>query len=395
MPLPLPLQGITVVSIEQAVAAPFATRQLADLGARVVKVERPGVGDFARNYDESVHGQSSYFVWINRSKESLTCDLKSPEGLAVVERLLAGADVFVQNLAPGAALRLGLDAETLQARFPQLIVCDITGFGSDGPWWDHKAYDLLVQCETGLVSVTGTPGSPAKAGISVADIAAGMYAYSGILTALFQRARTGVAVSLEVSLFEALAEWMGSPAYYTEHSGRQPSRVGIEHATIAPYGPYPAGDGGVVLVAIQNEREWRAFCATVLGDPAVETDERFSRNSARVTHRQELNELIRRRFASLTEPEVSELLTRADVAHARVNDVRGLLDHPVLSGRDRWRDVQTPGGAIRALLPPASLRGVEPQMGPVPAVGEHTAAILAALGYDEQQVEQLRSAGAV
>jgi len=395
MPLPLPLEGITVVSIEQAVAAPFATRQLADLGARVVKVERPGVGDFARGYDESVHGQSSYFVWLNRSKESLSCDLKSPEGLVVVERLLKGADVFVQNLAPGAARRLGLDAETLQERFPQLVVCDITGFGSDGPWRDHKAYDLLVQCEAGLVSLTGTPESPAKAGVSVADIAAGMYAYSGILTALFQRARTGVAPALEVSLFEALAEWMGSPAYYTEYSGHQPSRVGIAHATIAPYGPYQAGDGGVVLVAIQNEREWRSFCTTVLGDPAVATDPRFSRNSGRVTHREELGELIAASFAALTEPEVSELLSRADVAHARVNEVRGLLDHPVLAGRDRWRDVQTPNGTIRALLPPVSLRGVEPRMDPVPAVGEHTAAILAALGYDEQQVEQLRATGAV
>ncbi len=393
--MPLPLEGITVVSIEQAVAAPFATRQLADLGARVIKVERPGAGDFARGYDESVHGQSSYFVWINRSKESLSCDLKSPEGLAVVERLLEDADVFVQNLAPGAAGRLGLTAATLQERHPGLIVCDITGFGSDGPWWDHKAYDLLVQCETGLVSLTGTPEFPAKAGISVADIAAGMYAYSGILAALFQRARTGVAASLEVSLFEALAEWMGSPAYYTEYSGRQPHRVGIEHATIAPYGPYPAGDGAVVLVAIQNEREWASFCRTVLADPDVATDLRFRRNSDRVAHREELNDVIRRRFALLTEPEVGALLDRADVAHARVNDVRGLLEHPVLSGRDRWRDVQTPQGTIRALLPPASLSGTEPRMDPVPAVGEHTATILASLGYDEQRIEQLRADGAI
>jgi crotonobetainyl-CoA:carnitine CoA-transferase CaiB-like acyl-CoA transferase len=391
----LPLDGVTVVSIEQAVAAPFATRQLADLGARVVKVERPGDGDFARGYDESIQGQSSYFVWLNRSKESLTCDLKKPEGRAVVEALLADADVFVQNLAPGAARRLGFDAATLQERNPRLIVCDVTGFGSTGPWWDAKAYDLLVQCETGLVSLTGPPDFPAKAGISVADIAAGMYAYSGILTALLQRATTGVAPTLEVSLFEALAEWMGSPMYYTEGLGRQPQRVGIEHATIAPYGPYTAGDGGVVLVAIQNDREWRSFCRAVLDDPAVADDPRFVRGSDRVTHRSELNEIIGKRFAALTEPEASRLLMQADVAHARVNEVQGLLDHPVLAGRDRWRQVDTPGGPIRALLPPTSISGVTPRMDPVPAVGEHTDAVLASLGYDEERIARLRQDGAV
>jgi crotonobetainyl-CoA:carnitine CoA-transferase CaiB-like acyl-CoA transferase len=391
----LPLEGTTVVSIEQAVAAPFATRQLADLGARVIKVERPGAGDFARGYDESVNGQSSYFVWINRSKESLSCDLKTDEGRAVVEALLAGADVFVQNLAPGAARRLGLDAATLQARFPRLVVCDVTGFGSTGPWWDAKAYDLLVQCEAGLVSLTGSPDAPAKAGISVADIAAGMYAYSGILTALLQRATTGVAPALEVSLFEALAEWMGSPMYYTEGLGRQPARVGVEHATIAPYGPYTAGDGGVVLVGIQNDREWRAFCAVVLSDASVADDPRFVRNSDRVQHRVQLNALIGVRFAELTRSEASRLLAEADVAHARVNDVQGLLDHEVLSGRDRWRTVATPGGPVRALLPPTSISGVVPRMDPVPAVGEHTDAILASLGYDEARIAELRHLGAV
>jgi crotonobetainyl-CoA:carnitine CoA-transferase CaiB-like acyl-CoA transferase len=391
----LPLEGTTVVSIEQAVAAPFATRQLADLGARVIKVERPGDGDFARGYDESIRGQSSYFVWLNRSKESLTCDLKNPEGRAVVEALLADADVFVQNLAPGAARRLGFDAQTLQSRNPGLIVCDVTGFGSTGPWWNAKAYDLLVQCETGLVSLTGPPDFPAKAGISVADIAAGMYAYSGILTALLQRATTGRAPALEVSLFEALAEWMGSPIYYTEGLGRQPQRVGIEHATIAPYGPYTAGDGGVVLVAIQNDREWRSFCRVVLGDSGVADDPRFVRGSDRVAHRPELNEVIGKRFAELTEPEASRLLSEADVAHARVNQVQGLLDHPVLAGRDRWRQVDTPGGPIRALLPPTSISGVTPRMDPVPAVGEHTDAVLASLGYDEERIARLRQAGAV
>ncbi len=391
----LPLDGITVVSIEQAVAAPFATRQLADLGARVIKVERPGDGDFARGYDESIQGQSSYFVWLNRSKESLTCDLKKPEGRAVVEALLADADVFVQNLAPGAAKRLGLDAATLQAQHPRLVVCDVTGFGSTGPWWDAKAYDLLVQCETGLVSLTGPPDFPAKAGISVADIAAGMYAYSGILTALLQRATTGTAPALEVSLFEALAEWMGSPMYYTEGLGRQPRRVGIEHATIAPYGPYMAGDGGVVLVAIQNDREWRSLCRVVLGDAALANDPRFRRGSDRVAHREELNASIGARFEQLTEPEASRLLSEADVAHARVNEVQGLLDHPVLEGRDRWRQVDTPGGPIRALLPPTSISGVTPRMDPVPAVGEHTSAILASLGYNEERIARLRQDGAV
>ncbi|MEX2291104.1 MAG: CaiB/BaiF CoA-transferase family protein [Mycobacteriales bacterium] len=391
----LPLDGITVVTIEQAVAAPFATRQLADLGARVIKVERPEAGDFARGYDESIQGQSSYFVWINRSKESLTCDLKSPEGLAVVDRLLEDADVFVQNLAPGAAKRLGLDAATLQTRHPRLIVCDVTGFGSTGPWWDHKAYDLLVQCEAGLVSLTGPPESPAKAGISVADIAAGMYAYSGILTALLQRANTGVAPALEVSLFEALAEWMGSPLYYTEGSGRQPDRVGIEHATIAPYGPYTAGDGGVVLVAVQNDREWRALCRVVLGDAGVADDPRFARNSDRVANRAALNALINGRFGQLTEAQAGELLSAADVAHASVNSVQGLLDHPVLAGRERWRQVDTPGGPIRALLPPTSIHGVDPRMDPVPALGEHTHAILTSLGYDEERITRLRQNGAV
>jgi crotonobetainyl-CoA:carnitine CoA-transferase CaiB-like acyl-CoA transferase len=391
----LPLAGTTVVSIEQAVAAPFATRQLADLGAQVIKVERPGTGDFARGYDESILGQSSYFVWLNRSKESLSCDLKSAEGREVVRLLLADADVFVQNLAPGAARRLGLDAATLQAEHPRLIVCDVTGFGSTGPWQDAKAYDLLVQCETGLVSLTGSPDSPAKAGISVADIAAGMYAFSGILTALLQRAATGVAPALEVSLFEALAEWMGSPMYYTEGLGRQPQRVGIEHATIAPYGPYTAADGDALLVGIQNDREWRAFCRVILEDPDVAVDPRFARNSDRVAHRPELNAVIAKRFAALPEPAASRLLSEADIAHARVNQVQGLLDHPVLEGRDRWRQIDTPGGPVRALLPPISIRGVVPRMDPVPAVGEHTDPILASLGYDEERIVRLRQEGAV
>lgn len=391
----LPLEGTTVVSIEQAVAAPFATRQLADLGARVIKVERPGVGDFARGYDESIQGQSSYFVWLNRSKESLSCDLKEPEGRAVVARLLEDADVFVQNLAPGAAARLGFGTDELRARFPRLVVANVSGYGSDGPWSDQKAYDLLIQCEAGLASVTGTPEEPAKVGISVADIAAGMYAYSGILTALLQRVRTGEGSTVDVSLFESLAEWMGSPAYYTEGSGRQPERAGMEHATIAPYGPFTAGDGAVVLLAVQNEREWLSFCTTVLGTAEVAADARFARNSDRVANRVALRELIAARFAQLDEGSAVELLGEAGVAYARVNSVRGMLDHPVLAGRDRWRTVQTPGGPVRALVPPATLSGTEPRMDPVPAVGEHTDRILAGLGMSPADVSRLRAAGAV
>ncbi|WP_406358226.1 CaiB/BaiF CoA transferase family protein [Streptomyces sp. NBC_00658] len=391
----LPLSGVTVVSLEQAVAAPYATRQLADLGARVIKVERPGGGDFARRYDESVHGQSSYFVWINRSKESLTLDLKTPAARAVLHELLGRADVFVQNLAPGATARLGFGSVDLARRHPRLITCDISGYGGSGPWADRKAYDLLVQCETGLVSVTGSPEEAAKAGISVADIAAGMYAYSGILTSLYQRAATGRAAPVEVSLFEALAEWMGQPAYYTRYGGTQPPRTGARHATIAPYGPFTTGDGGTVLLAVQNEREWTALCEVVLDDPGLATDERFARNSARVAHRDTLEAVVARRFAELDTGEAVKLLDRAGVANARLNSVSDLLDHPVLTGRDRWRQVGTPGGPVDALLPPATLGGVEPRMDPVPEAGEHTAAILSELGRTDAQIKELRAAGAV
>ncbi|MFH8616392.1 CaiB/BaiF CoA transferase family protein [Streptomyces sp. NPDC017979] len=391
----LPLDGITVVSLEQAVAAPFATRQLADLGARVIKVERPGAGDFARGYDESVLGQSSYFVWLNRSKESVTLDIKTPGGREVLERLLGGADVFVQNLAPGATGRLDLGAGELAERHPSLIVCDISGYGSSGPWADRKAYDLLVQCETGVVSLTGSPAEAAKVGISIADIAAGMYAYSGILTALYERRATGRARAVEVSLFEALAEWMGSPAYYTAYSGTQPARVGAQHATIAPYGPYDAADGKTVLLAVQNEREWTSFCAVFLGDPALATDARFARGSSRVARREELNAIVAARFAELTAADAVALLDAAKVANARLNSVADFWDHPVLGGRDRWRDVATPGGTVRALLPPASLDGVDPRMDPVPAVGEHTDAVLRGLGYRDAAISALRAEGAV
>ncbi|MET8654643.1 CaiB/BaiF CoA transferase family protein [Nocardia aurea] len=385
-----PLEGITVVSLEQAVAAPFATRQLADLGARVIKIERPEVGDFARRYDESVLGQSSYFVWLNRSKESLTLDLKSDRGREILERLVAGADVLVQNLGPGATARLGLDADSLARRYPDLIVCDISGYGSGGSSADRKAYDLLVQAETGLLSLTGPPETPAKVGISVADIAAGMYAYSGILTALLHRLRTGVATPVRVSLFDALTEWMGSPLYYTDNSGNQPARFGAEHATVAPYGPFDTADG-TVLLAIQNEREWAAFCTEVLEDPTLATDARFATNSARVAHRAECNALITARLSTLTTAQTYALLDRTGVANAQMNSVAEFLEHPALVERDRWREIQTPAGPIRAPLPPAILGGVPAVMGPIPDVGAHTTDILAELGYTDADIARLRA----
>ncbi|WP_330478911.1 CoA transferase [Streptomyces platensis] len=387
----LPLSGITVVSVEQAVAAPFATRQLADLGARVIKVERPGEGDFARRYDTTVQGQSSYFVWLNRSKESLTLDLKSSRGREILEQLLAGADVFVQNLAPGAAARLGLDAAALVARHPTLIPCTVSGYGTTGPWADRKAYDLLIQCQTGLVSLTGTAGEPARAGVSVADIAAGMYAYSGILTSLYTRAVSGVARAVEVSLFEALAEWMNQPAYYTRFGGTQPPRLGTQHATIAPYGAYLAADGQEVLFSIQNEREWTALCERFLERPDLVDDPRFATGPDRVTHRDALNEIVAERFRRSDSQEVTKLLDAAGIANAGVNSVAQFLDHPVLRERDRWRDVPIPGGTVPALLPPVDLAGTDPRMDAVPAVGAHTEAILAELGHDADGIARLRA----
>lgn len=386
-----PLAGVTVVSLEQAVAAPYATRQLADLGARVIKVERPGEGDFARRYDTTVHGHSSYFVWLNRSKDSLTLNLKDPRGLEILHRLLAGADVFVQNLAPGAAGRLGLGADELARRHPRLIPCTISGYGTSGPWADRKAYDLLVQCQTGLVSLTGTPDGTARTGISVADIAAGMYAYSGVLTALYTRATTGTVHPVEVSLFEALAEWMGQPAYYTRHGGAQPPRLGTQHATIAPYGTYPAADGREVLFSVQNEREWAALCTEFLGRPELAEDPRFATGSARVAHREELNAVIAERCARSGAEELLEELEAAGIACAGVNDVAAFLDHPVLAARDRWREVAVPGATVQALLPPADLAGLPPRMDPVPAVGEHTEAILTELGHSPAEIGALRA----
>ncbi|WP_369360361.1 CaiB/BaiF CoA transferase family protein [Streptomyces sp. cg2] len=383
----LPLDGITVVALEQAVAAPFATRQLADLGARVIKVERPGTGDFARGYDETVRGMSSHFVWLNRNKESIALDVKRADDAAVLRRLLARADVFVQNLAPGAAERLGLDAGKLVAAHPRLVVCGISGYGTGGPYAHAKAYDLLVQCEAGAMSLTGTPPEPAKIGIPVADIAAGMYAYTGILTALYERERTGRGGAFEVSMLEALGEWMGYPAYFTRYGGTTPPRSGAEHAAIAPYGPYRAADGGRVFLGVQNEREWAAFCAQVLELPSLAADPRFDRNSARVAHREELRQRIEERFARLPAEEVERRLSGARIAHARLRDVAEFTAHPQLAARDRWRTVDSPVGPLDALLPPVTVAGREPRMDRIPALDEDRERILAELDVTERQTD--------
>jgi itaconate CoA-transferase len=381
----LPLEGITVVSVEQAVAAPFATRQLADLGARVIKVERPGVGDFARGYDETVKGMASHFVWLNRSKESLALDLKRDGAKEALRKLIAGADVFVQNLAPGAAERLGFGAEELRGEHQRLVYCSVSGYGEGGPYTKKKAYDLLVQCEAGLVSITGTPETPSKVGISAADIAAGMYAYSGILSALLRRERTGEGATLKVSMLEALGEWMGFPAYFAGYGGEEPRRSGASHAAIAPYGPFGCGDGEVVFLGIQNEREWRRFCDEVLGREGMAEDERFDKNSKRVQYRNELHAEIERVFSGLSSEEIIARLEGAGVANARMRTVRQFLEHPQLEARNRWREFGSPVGPLRGLLPPATLAGVEPVMTPIPEVGEHNEKILSELGYGEDE----------
>ena len=369
----LPLAGILVVALEHAVAVPFATRQLADLGARVIKVERPGSGDFARGYDRSVLGQSSYFVWLNRGKESVELDVKSADGQAALSALLARADVFVQNLAPGAAERLGLGAAQLRVRHPRLICCSVSGYGPEGPYARKKAYDLLVQCEAGLLSVTGTPGEPCKAGISVADIAAGMYAYSGVLTALYERERTGRGSSFDVAMLDALGEWMSQPYYYTVYGGQDARRTGARHASISPYGPYL---GGQVFLGLQNDREWAVLCERVLGRPDLIADERFRTNPDRVAHDGELTPIIEAALGSMTPDEVTARLDEAGIASARLRTPSEFAAHPQLAARDRWREVDTPGGQVRALLPPVTVPGREAVMGAVPALGQHTEAVL-------------------
>jgi crotonobetainyl-CoA:carnitine CoA-transferase CaiB-like acyl-CoA transferase len=391
----LPLAGVTVVAVEQAVAAPLATRHLADLGARVIKIERPGVGDFARSYDSTVKGLASHFVWTNRSKESLTLNLKRPEAAEALRRLVTRADVFIHNLAPGAIGRLGFESSALRAAHPRLVICEISGYGTSGPYRDKKAYDLLVQSEAGLVSITGTEGTPSKVGIPIADIAAGMYAFSGILAALLRRERTGEGAALEVSLFDAVAEWMGYPAYYTDYGGEAPARSGARHAAIAPYGPYPAGDGKSVYFGIQNEREWARFCEHVLNRPELAIDPRFNANASRVRNQAALDEIIIASFATSTAAAVVERLDAAGVANARMNTVREFLDHPQLAARHRWREVDSPAGPLRALVPPITLDDQAPRMDAIPAVGQHTGAILRELGFDEPTIANWRGAGII
>ncbi|MBV5298121.1 MAG: CoA transferase [Rhodoferax sp.] len=390
-----PLDSITVVSLEHAIAAPFCTRQLADLGARVIKVERPGEGDFARSYDNRVKGLASHFVWTNRSKESLTLDLKQPAALAVLIQLLAQADVLVQNLAPGAAARMGLSFASLHAVHPRLIVCDISGYGEDGPYRDKKAYDLLIQSEAGFLSVTGTPEVPSKAGISVADIAAGMYACTSILSALLLRGKTGRGSQIDVSMLESLAEWMGFPLYYTHEGATAPPRTAAAHASIYPYGPFQAGDGGTVMLGLQNEREWQAFCTSVLEDAALASDPRFDSNASRNQHRDALKGLILAVFGKLTTAQVLVRLDQAQIANARMNDMAGLWSHPQLTARQRWQTVGSPAGDLPALLPPGRSNAFDCRMDPVPAIGQHTEAILRELGQTQAQIAALRALGAI
>jgi len=394
---PRPLDGITVISLEHAIAAPFCTRQLADLGARVIKVERPGSGDFARGYDQRVDGLASHFVWTNRSKESLTLDLKQDAAGDILDALLAKADVLVQNLAPGAAARMGLSFEALHARFPRLIVCDISGYGEGGPYEKKKAYDLLIQSEGGFLSVTGGPGDDemAKAGCSIADIAAGMYAYTGVLSALMLRDKTGVGSRIDVSMLESLVEWMGYPMYYAYDGAPPPPRAGASHSTIYPYGPFPTGGGGTIMLGLQNEREWALFCEKVLLDPALASDDRFSANFKRSENREVLRQIIIDGFANLSLDEVVARLEQAQIANARVNDMHGVWHHPQLQARDGWREVESPVGKLPSLLPPGRNAAFTPRMDAVPALGQHTQDILAELGFSAHEQASLAAGGVV
>lgn len=385
-----PLDGVLVVSVEQAVAAPFASRQLADLGARVIKIERPGRGDFGRDYDTTIKGMASQFVWLNRSKESLTLDLKRPEAQQVLDRLLARADVFLQNLAPGAMERLGFSNAFLRRTYPTLIACNISGYGSTGPYRDRKAYDLLIQNETGLVSLTGTPEAPSRVGISIADIATAMYAYSGILSALLLRARTGEGVAVDVSMFEALGEWVSYAGYYSCYGGKAPARTGAHHATVAPYGPFASGDGRTVCIGLANDWEWTHFCEVVLERSEVATDQRFSSISLRVANRPALHAVIDEVFGTLTADQIVDRLERANIGYAQMNTIDQFIGHPQLEARGRWREVGSPVGPLRMLIAPVVLEGVEPVMEPIPEVGDHSEAILAELGYSAETIQAWR-----
>ena len=389
-----PLEGITVVALEQVIAGPFATRQLAELGARVIKIERPGSGDASRGYDTTVKGLSSHFVWVNRSKESLALDVKHPAARAILAKLVEKADVFLQNLAPGAADRLGL-GPSLRKQFPRLVWCGISGYGPSGPYAAKKAYDLLVQCEAGLLSVTGTPEAPSKAGIPVADIAAGMYAFSGILAALLKRERTGEGATLDITMFEALGEWMGFPAYFTAYGGTPPPRSGAFHATIVPYGPFRAADGNTVFLSVQNEREFARFCDVVLGKPAVKADSRFSSGPARQRNRDAMHEEIDRVFSALPASEIVRRLDAADIANARLNDMNEFWEHPQLAARERFVTAGSPAGDLRVLKPPLNFDGAEPRVASVPQLGQHTRGILQELGYEAGEIDRLAAEGAI
>lgn len=390
-----PLDGITVISLEHAIAAPFCTRQLADMGARVIKIERPKVGDFARGYDERVRGMASHFVWTNRSKESLALDLKQDQAQKVLHKLLAKADVLVQNLAPGAAARMGLGFDDLHKLYPQLIVCDISGYGEGGPYETKKAYDLLIQSESGFISVTGSPDAPAKAGCSISDIAAGMYAYSGILNALLLRAKTGQGSRLDVSMLESTVEWMNFPLYYAFEGAAPPPRAGAAHATIFPYGPFLVGDGNTVMLGLQNEREWRVFCEKVLLQPELAEDPDFNNNTRRTHNRERLTQVIVQAFGSLTIDQVIQRLEQAQIANARVNEMKDVWQHPQLAARERWRKVSSPVGELPSLLPPATNSAFMPRMDAIPDLGEQTDQILSELGMTEQEISLMREQGMI
>lgn len=390
-----PLEGITVITLEHAIAAPLCTRQLADMGARVIKIERPGTGDFARHYDKRVKGLASHFVWTNRSKESVTLDVKHARGGEVLEKLLAEADVLVQNLAPGAAKRLGLDYESLKDSHPRLIVCDISGYGDNGPYRDRKAYDLLIQSESGFLSITGSEDEPAKAGCSIADISAGMYAYSNILAALLQRGKTGRGCGIDISMLETMVEWMGYALYYGFDGAPPPPRTGAAHATIYPYGPFATGDGDSVMLGIQNEREWKAFCELVLERPELAGDERFSSNSARVGSRHELRGIILQVFSTLGAEDVLARLESAQIANAKVNTIADVWQHQQLQARQRWTQVDSPAGMLPALLPPGAPQAFTPTMGPIPDLGQHTTSVLREFGYSDSDIQELQEAGAL